>query len=536
MTRRFLVIALVATSLALADAGTRARAGLPAADEGAIVHALSRLTFGPRPGDVAHVRAVGLESWLARQLEPARLDDRECADRLRGLPTLTLSIGDLQRAYPRPDKQTLQMVRSGEMSRRDLMERLPADKRPARITAELQAARLIRAVESEQQLQEVMVDFWFNHFNVHSGKGEVRWYVTSYERDVIRPHALGRFPELLRATARHPAMLFYLDNWLSARPDFVVAAGPNRGRRAGLNENYARELMELHTLGVDGGFTQRDVKEVARAFTGWTIDRPRDDARFVFRPRMHDAGGKVILGTRLAAGGGEAEGDQVLARLARHPATARFIAGKLVRRFVADEPPPTLVDRVAATFRATDGDVKEMLRTIVASPEFWSPDARSAKIKKPFEYVASAVRAVGGRVETQGGHALARAAAEIGEPLYDAQPPTGHPDRAEAWVNAGALLARMNFALALTQGRLAGVSVDLPRLIGDAAGPPESTLGRLLTAILHGQATAETRSVLTAQLGEPQIRRQTLDDRGPVIPDVEKLAALVIGSPEFQRR
>jgi uncharacterized protein (DUF1800 family) len=507
-----------------------------AADDSAIVHALSRLTFGPRPGDVARVRAVGLESWIDRQLEPTRLDDTECADRLRGLSTLTLSTGALQRAYPRPDKQTLEMVKSGEMSRRDLMDRFPADKRPARITAELAAARLVRAVESEQQLQEVMVDFWFNHFNVHSAKGEVRWYVTSYERDVIRPHALGRFPDLLRATARHPAMLFYLDNWLSTRDDFVVPAGPNRGRRAGLNENYARELMELHTLGVDGGYTQRDVTEVARAFTGWTIDRPRDDARFVFRPRMHDPDSKVVLGTRLGPGAGQADGERVLSLLTRHPATARFIATKLVRRFVADDPPPALVERVATTFRATDGDVRQMLRTIVTAPEFWSADARRSKIKKPFEYVASAVRAVGARVDARGGQALARAAGEIGEPLYDAQPPTGYPDRAEAWVNAGALLARMNFALALTQARLPGVSVDLSRVVGETAGAPESALDRLLAALLHGQATAGTRNVLTAQLADPQIRRQTPDDREPAAADVEKLAALVIGSPEFQRR
>jgi uncharacterized protein (DUF1800 family) len=536
MTRRRLaVVAIVVAGLTFAARGTRAGGDLPAPDDAAIIHALSRLTFGPRPGDVARVRAVGLERWLESQLEPGRLDDSECIDRLRSLATLTLSTGSLQRAYPRPDRRTLEMLKAGEMSRREMMERFPPDTRPARIIAELQAARLVRAVESEQQLQEVMVDFWFNHFNVHAVKGEVRWYVTSYERDVIRPHALGRFPELLRATARHPAMLFYLDNWLSTRDGFVVAAGPNRGRRAGLNENYARELMELHTLGVDGGYTQRDVTEVARAFTGWTIDRPRDDARFVFRPRMHDPGGKVVLGTRLAPGG-QAEGEQVLDLLARHPATARFIATKLVRRFVADEPPPALVERVAATFRATDGDVKQMLRTIVAAPEFRAADARRGKIKKPFEYVASAVRAIGGRVDARGGHALARAAGEIGEPLYNAQPPTGYPDRAEAWVNAGALLARMNFALALTQGRLVGVSVDLPRLVGESAGAPEGALDRLLAVLLHGHATAETRRVLTAQLGDPEIRRQTADDRGPAAPDVEKLAALVIGSPEFQRR
>ena len=534
--RRSSVVAVVVVGLALAAGATHAGARLSPVDDAAIVHALSRLTFGPRPGDVAHVRAVGFERWFERQLEPARLDDRECADRLQGLSTLTLSIGSLQRAYPRPDRRTLEMLKSGEMSRREVMERFPPDRRPAHIVAELQAARLVRAVESEQQLQEVMVDFWFNHFNVHAAKGEVRWYVTSYERDVIRPHALGRFPDLLRATARHPAMLFYLDNWLSTRDDFVVAAGPNRGRRAGLNENYARELMELHTLGVDGGYTQRDVTEVARAFTGWTIDRPRDDARFMFRPRMHDARGKVVLGTRLAAGGGQGEGEQVLELLARHPMTARFIADKLVRRFVADEPPPALVERVAATFRATNGDVKQMLRTIVAAPEFWSADARRGKIKKPFEYVASAVRAVGGRVDARGGHALARAAGEIGEPLFYAQAPTGYPDRAEAWVNAGALLARMNFALALTQSRLVGVNVDLSRLVGEAAGAPESTLERLLATLLHGQATPDTRRVLTAQLSDPEIRRQTPDDRGPAAPDVEKLTALVIGSPEFQRR
>ena len=520
MTRRWPAALVVAASLAASATATRAATVATPGDDAAIVHALSRLTFGPRPGDVARVRAPGLERWIEQQLSPARLDDSDCAERLRTLPTLTLSIGSLQREYPRPDRQTREMREAGTLTPRELLERYPPDRRPARVSAELAAARLVRAVESEQQLQEVMVDFWFNHFNVHAAKGEVRWYVTSYERDVIRPHALGRFPELLRATARHPAMLFYLDNWLSTRPDFLVAAGPNRGRRAGLNENYARELMEVHTLGVDGGYTQRDVTEVARAFTGWTIDRPRDDARFVFRPRMHDAGVKVVLGTRLGPGSGEADGEQVLALLARHPATARFIAGKLVRRFVADDPPPALVTRVAATFRATDGDVREMLRTIVASPEFWSLDARRSKIKKPFEYVASAARAAG----------------EIGERLYDAQPPTGFPDRAEAWVNAGALLARLNFALSLVQGRLPGVMLDLPRLVAPTPGAADVALERLLEVVLHGQATAETRRVLTAQLADPLIRRQTTDDRGPASPDVERLAALVLGSPEFQRR
>ena len=502
-------------------------------DEAAIVHALSRLAFGPRPGDVERVKATGLAAWIDGQMDPRRLDDRATEQALTALPTLTMSIAELQATYPRPKAQ--EKAADPQMAPRALNDRPPQNNRPVRIVAEMQAARLVRAIESERQLEEVMVDFWFNHFNVHAAKGEVKWYVTSYERDVIRPNALGRFGDLLRGTATHPAMLFYLDNWLSTRPDFTRRFGADRGKRAGLNENYARELMELHTLGVDGGYTQHDVTEVARAFTGWTIDRPRDAARFVFRPAMHDRGEKKILDRALPAAGGQSDGERVLGMLLQHPSTARFIATKLVRRFVSDDPPPALVDRVAATFRATDGDIRAMLRAIVTSPEFWAPEARHAKIKKPFEYVASAVRAVGGHVDARAGFILARSVAEMGEGLYGAQPPTGYPDRAEAWVNAGALLARMNFALALTQRRLPGVTLDLSPLGVDRAAP-DVTLNRVLAGLLHAEPSPQTRSVLTAQLVSPEIRRQTVDDRGPADTDVEKLAALVIGSPEFQRR
>jgi uncharacterized protein (DUF1800 family) len=384
-----------------------------------------------------------------------------------------------------------EQVKNGEMTRRELMERYPLEKRPERIVAELQAARLVRAVTSERQLQEVMVDFWFNHFNVFAPKGLVRWYVTDYERTVIRPHALGSFPDLLRASARHPAMLFYLDNWTS--------------RHGRLNENYARELLELHTLGVDGGYTQQDVTEVARAFTGWGIERPQVDGHFVFRPRVHDDGDKLLLGHRLQAGGGQQDGERVIEIVTRHPATARFIATKLVRRFVSDAERPVLVAHVAETYRRTGGDIKSMLRTIFASREFAAVDAERAKIKKPLEFVASAVRALGGTLEPRGGFQLARAASEIGETLYGAQPPTGWPDRAEAWVSAGTLLARMNFALALAEGRVPGVRAS-------ASG---------VAALLNGHARAATLSVLDTQLGDPEITR---------------LTALVLGSPEFQRR
>jgi uncharacterized protein (DUF1800 family) len=519
------------------DAGAARVAAAPVIpDDGAVLHVLRRVTYGPRPGDVARVRALGVSAWLERQLDPARIDDTPVEQALGTLPTLTMSIADLQREYPRLDAETQRKRAAGEMTPREMREQDPTDKRPGRIVAELQAARMLRAVASERQLQEVMVDFWFNHFNVYASKGEVRWYVTAYERDVIRPHALGRFPDLLRATARHPAMLFYLDNWLSVRPGYTIRRGPNQGRRAGLNENYARELMELHTLGVDGGYSQKDVTEVARAFTGWSIERPREAARFVFRPGTHDLGDKRVLG-RVIRAGGERDGEQVLDLLAGHPTTARFVAGKLVRRFVADEAPPALVERVAVAYRDTGGDVRAMLRVIFAAPEFLAPAAAGAKIKKPSEFVASAARAVGATVDARGALALARATAEIGEGLYEAVPPTGHPDRAEAWVNPGALLSRLNFALSLAHGRLPGVRADLDALLGGVdRRQPGVVLEHLLASLLHGRASEQTRSVLTKQLSLPEITRLAADDRGPADTDVAKLAALVLGSPEFQRR
>ena len=311
---------------------------------------------------------------------------------------LTASTVALVRDYPLPTPQARQRLAAGEMSRQEMMEMYPAERRPAVITAQMQAARITRAVASDRQLEEVMVDFWFNHFNVYAQKGAVRWMLPAYEREAIRPHALGRFRDLVLATARHPAMLFYLDNWLSTRADLVIPGGPNAGRRMGLNENYARELMELHTLGVDGGYTQQDVIEVARCFTGWTIDRPQQGGGFVFRPLAHDRGAKRVLGQVIPAGGGQQDGERVIDILVRHPSTARFIATKLARRFVSDDPPAALVERAAATFRRTDGDIRAVLATIVTSPEFWSADAYRAKIKTPLEVVASAVRALDGRI------------------------------------------------------------------------------------------------------------------------------------------
>jgi len=383
----------------------------------------------------------------------------------------------------------------------------------------------------------VMTDFWFNHFNVFAGKGATQQYITEYERDVIRPHAFGKFRDLLGATAHSPAMLFYLDNWQSADPDAQNArvlgrpgagffgrpgrngrigarvpmppsrpmpqdpSAPNAPRqKRGLNENYGRELMELHTLGVDGGYTQEDVINVARAFTGWTIMTPRQGGTFRFEPRIHDAREKIVLGQKIKAGGGEGDGEKVLDILASRPATAKFISTKLARRFVSDTPPPALVERAAARFRETDGDIREVVRTIVTSPEFFSADAYRAKVKSPFEFVVSAIRATG--TEVADAMPLAQAVRQLGMPLYMCQPPTGYPDKAEAWVNTGALLNRMNFAVQLVGGRMRGLQ------------PGTSPV----SAVLANDVSPATAGTIAKATAPTQV------------------AALTLGSPEFQRR
>jgi uncharacterized protein (DUF1800 family) len=445
---------------------------------------------------------------------------------------------------------------------------------PQRIVAELSMAKMTRAVYSERQLQEMMVDFWYNHFNVFAAKGADRWLITEYERDAIRPHAMGKFRDLLGATAKSPAMLFFLDNWLSADPvawqklqqeqqdrrqmrGGPFGGGPFGGPRfpqgrpgangnpndpnanakqkqeRGLNENYGRELMELHTLGVDGGYTQDDVINVAKAFTGWSIRQPRRDPEFFFEDRLHDNSVKTVLGHQIHEGGMK-DGEEVLDILARDPHTAHHISFELAQRFVSDNPPEALVDRMAQTFLKSDGDIREVLHTMIYSPEFWSKEAYRAKIKTPFELVASATRAVGAEVEIP--LLLVQWTSRIGQPLYQCEPPTGYSDKSDAWVNTGALLSRMNFSLTLTSNRLRGAQVDIDSLFGsDTAANPHATLDRAIQVLLGGQASQETRDTLEKQLDDPQILQAALDDKVKQV-NAAMIAGLVLGSPEFQRR
>ncbi len=438
-------------------------------------HALDRLGYGPLPGEAEAVARSGVAAWIRRQLSPGGIEDGAVDAKLHGLPTLGMTVPALFREFPRPQDvaKANEIEKDGPEAREKVKDLMPPEKRPAVIAHELAAAKLVRAVESRRQLQEVLVDFWFNHFNVFDGKGEDRWMVGAYERDAIRPHVFGRFRDLLGATASHPAMLFYLDNWMSTR----------EGLR-GINENYARELMELHTLGVDGGYTQEDVREVARSFTGWSLVPPRGGApaakgplanlepgTFVFRPRAHDAGEKRVLGTAIPAGGGRNDGELVLDLLARHPSTARFVATKLCRRFVADDPPPALVARVAAVFARTDGDLRSVYAAIFSSPEFWSDEAYRAKTKTPLELAASSVRALGGSVDPAQAGPLARQVALMGQPLYKCPPPTGWADIADAWVGAGTLMNRLGFGAALAAGKIPGVTADPARIASGAPDP-----------------------------------------------------------------
>jgi uncharacterized protein (DUF1800 family) len=353
----------------------------------------------------------------------------------------------------------------------DLRRRIDLSAGPAQVVArDLMEGKLLRAIYSDRQLEEVLTDFWFNHFNVYLDKGADHYLVTEYERDAIRPHVLGKFRDLLEATAKSPAMLFYLDNWQSVAPAPTPARAANQPRR-GLNENYGRELMELHTLGVDGGYTQKDVTEVARCFTGWTILQPQRGGDFVFNPRAHDNGAKVVLGVKISAGGGMSDGEKVLDILARHPSTAHFISRELAQRFVADNPPDTLVNRMAQTFLKTGGDLREVMKTMLASKEFWSVDAYRTKMKSPLELVASAVRVEDGQVDYA--LSLANQVAQLGEPLYRKQEPTGYSNLGKEWVNTAGLLARMNFALQLADNRIPGVKAGATKVAGIDLGSPE---------------------------------------------------------------
>jgi uncharacterized protein (DUF1800 family) len=574
---RLIVVCTVAIVLAPSWPGTRvtAAAGSSSAvpsnpGDKTIVHVLNRLGFGAMPGDVERVRRIGLEKYIDQQLRPETIADAAMGERLAGLNTLALNSRQLAQDYFIPaqvDKRQAKQQSAAQPTeaatdKRDARtpEQMQAMQAQRQVFTDLAQQKVLRAVYSERQLNEVLVDFWFNHFNVFAGKGLTRNYLTEYERDAIRPHVLGKFRDLLEATAKSPAMLFYLDNWQSAAPEGARTAAPPNTRNAvnrqrplmprkntephgsqnnteqhrrmlerqrtiadlppnaqnkrprGLNENYARELMELHTLGVDGGYTQKDVQEVARALTGWTIANPRQGGGFVFEPRMHDDGEKIVLGHKIKAGGGQHDGEEVLDILASHPSTAHFIATKLVRRFVSDEPPAALVDRAAERFRETKGDIREVVRTIVTSREFFAPEAYRAKVKTPFEFVASAARATS--ADSLNAMPLVQAMRELGMPPYQCQPPTGYADRAEAWVNTGALLNRMNFAVALTEGRMRGVRAPT---IADGRSV-DNARDEIAEQVLAGDVSASTRATV-AKASRPA-----------------QAVALLLGSPEFQRR
>jgi uncharacterized protein (DUF1800 family) len=709
-TLLLLALALCASAslIAVDKAKSKSAAAGRMEEEKRALHALNRLSFGPRPGDVEKVRAMGVDKWIEQQLNPSKGDDAALEARLAPLRTLHMSTREMMEEFPPP--QVIRAIAEGRMSlpsdpqrraiyeaqierykrrreqqqkeaasgnnnasaagedakggegdRKDMDPAERAQRREARMYAELkseglldmtpeqrtaeimkmsnderralargfspeecekvfsefspqqretvlalinpqaavvgevQQAKLLRAAYSDRQLEEVMTDFWFNHFNVFINKGPDRYLVTAYERDVIRPNSMGKFKDLLFSTAKSPAMLFYLDNWQSVGPnsEFTkngpqrrgnqqAGAGRNRrmnqggfgrgqmgrhrypgmgqppsgtgmppaggqqdqmgqqrrqqqqNRRSGLNENYARELMELQTLGVNGGYTQKDVTEVARVFTGWTIKQPRQGGDFDYEGRMHEPGDKVVLGQTIHDGG-EGEGRKVLEMLARNLATAKFISTKLAQRFVSDAPPPALVDRMAQTFLKTDGDIREVLRTMFKSPEFWAPEAFRAKVKTPLEFVASAVRATG--VDVQNAAPLVQALNRMGMPPYGMQPPTGYSMKAEAWVNSNALLSRMNFALALGGGRMPGVKFD-PQTVLRGAPPPEKSdaaLALLEDALLSGDLSKQTHDIIKKQLDNPQVTGRLLDDPQRA-PNLGMIAGLILGSPEFQRR
>jgi uncharacterized protein (DUF1800 family) len=648
MMKRMLLAAAAAVLAANGDSpgvNPAGRFDIKLSPEQRIRHALNRLTFGARPGDLGEVRKLGVEKWIELQLHPERIAENPALDtKLKPLDTLRMQPEEILKHYfPRFPPGFIRPVNLGELLPGDqlrkvyngtaeerraaimaldpekrmkvlahvppnVVEGLPelqkeqaaarqkeqeerqkemrklrppigdlldppqveialrgsAEARAALFTSlddvklqkvaavlppdalagrpglrrmgmmsrspqivvldDLREAKVYRAIYSNRQLEEVLADFWFNHFNVFEAKGQNRSLLTSYERDAIRPHVLGKFKDLLLATARHPAMLYYLDNWESMSPEVFqigpFAPGPfvpaqQLARQArGLNENYGRELLELHTLGVNGGYTQQDVIDVARCFTGWTIRQPNQKPEFTFAAFMHDTGEKKVLGHTIPAGGGEQDGLQVIDILVHHPSTARFISTELARRFVADDPPPALIDRMARTFTRTDGDLRAVLETMFLSREFFSEGAWESKIKSPLEMVVSSVRALD--ADATDGFTLAQKVADMGEPLYSKEAPTGYKDTAEAWLSTANVMARIGFADALVNGRVPGVKTDCSRLAGQ-------DVAAITRRLLNRDPSEQTLAAIERGLQGKQAAPATI-------------AGLVISSPEFQRR
>jgi len=667
-----------------------------------ILHVLNRLGFGARPGDVERVKSIGIDKYIEQQLNPNSIADRTAEAKVKNLDVLKMSNEELFAKYPNgqavlrmvarenglnkvdvaqlrkknqvegaammPENGTMMSSppdaqKNGDESKLSDAERQKIQRevaavyreknlgRPQQITQQLNASRIMRAVYSERQLNEAMVDFWTNHFNVYSGKAATRWFLPEFDRDVIRPNALGNFKDLLLATAKSPAMLFYLDNYQSISPNTRINSerggqgGGNRQlerainnpqvrerikarqgitdaqldariekmrqnrqsvdmpnasnapqkikkQQRGINENYAREIMELHTLGVDGGYSQKDIGEIARAFTGWTIIDPRgyrkiamsdgetdniradrqarrmglpEDAEsgtFYFNERFHDRSEKTVLGQKVNEGGMK-DGLKILDILVNHPSTAKFIARKLAVKFVSDTPSEALVSRVADAFHNSKGDIKTTLRALFSDREFFAPENYRAKIKTPFELVASAMRVVG--AETNGGQIQALLN-KLGEPLYGYQAPTGYPDTAEDWVNTGALLERMNFSVALVSNRIPGTRVDLAKF---EAKNKQEVLKKSISTVLGGEIALNTRAMLLKQIDRPLVepklsvdseeaamenasmsmtpaggqggnkrgnRQQTRLLAPSGNPEVFKVVGLILGSPDFQRQ
>jgi len=539
------------------------KAGL--SERQAAAHLLSRFTYGASPGEVDEVVQMGLEKWFARQLE-GNLPDDSLGVMLDRYDALKLTNEEVVNIYPRAGQVARMAIRDGVVNKdsvktdrkeyRDVLQKYMQEKgykREEELFRQFISQKVLRAAYSQNQLREVLTDFWFNHFNVSITKNDCAVFIPAYERDVIRPFALGSFSELLLRTAKAPAMSYYLDNFNSSAEE---AGGAAQGRKnRGLNENYAREVMELHTLGVDGGYTQQDVTQAAKVLTGWGVYPMNPDGKgfvqrfsedqmagrgfvhegdFFFNVNRHDKGAKKVLGHDFAAGGGYEEGVQLLQMLAHHPSTAKFITRKIAVRFVSDDPPQSLLDKMAKTFQEKDGDIKQVLIAMVTAPEFWSAEAVREKTKSPFELAIGAVRGLHATIDQP--YPLYTWITRMGEKKYYYQAPTGFPDKGAYWINTGSLLNRMNFGLALASGRIPGVSIDLVAL--NNGHEPESAQAALVTyakIILPERNLDATIKRLTPMLTDP-VLAQKVDaasakvgpagqDRGEVMDSVPRAGA-----------